>query len=122
MANKIDYFIKILFIFLFANLVLNLYLYGTLNSNGNSIGCSFYSVSNCFSNLNGSYSIFGLNVSPLINVFVFVYDGILLILSLFFLSIAIPNAPFLISALIDGMNAILILIMAITLLPFIAGG
>jgi len=120
MANKIDYFVSVLFIFIFVNLVIDLYLYNSAYMM--DYGCSFFSASNCFYNLYSTYSIWGLDVTPIINFFYFIYDGIMLLASIFFISIAIPNAPFLIQALVDGMNGILIGIMIISILPFISGG
>lgn len=118
MNNKIDYAVSILLILIISNSLFLLYA-GSTQSLTSS--CSLINPSGCFSNLNGSYSILGLNLTPIVNVFYAIYDAIMLIVSFFAVSISIPSLPLILSGFIDAVNGVLIAIFILSVLPYISG-
>lgn len=115
--EKLDVFIFLLFLTLSINIGMAFAFSYASTSAVHS--CNVFYISNCFGNLSGSYVYFGLNLTPVINVFVWLLDAITLIGSVFVLSFAIPFLPAFLLIFLDMIDGLIITLMVLTLMPFV---
>ena len=115
--EKLEVFITLLFITISINVFMAFAFSYTTTSATNT--CNVFYISNCFGNLSGSYVYLGLNLTPVINLFVWILDALTLIGSIFILSFAVPFLPAFLLIFLDTIDGLIITLMVLTIIPFV---
>jgi hypothetical protein len=115
--EKLDVFIFLLFLTLSINIGMAFAFSYSSTSAVNT--CNVFYISHCFGNLSGSYVYLGLNLTPVINFFVWILDALTLVSSLFLLSFAVPYLPTFLLVFLDTIDGLIITLMVLTIIPFL---
>ena len=115
--EKLEVFITLLFL----TLSINIFMAFAFSYNSPSAvnTCNVFYISNCFGNLSGSYVYLGLNLTPVIDLFVWLLDALTLVGSIFLLSFAVPFLPTFLLIFLDTIDGLIITLMVLTIIPFI---